>query len=298
MTAVAVVGAGAIGGFFAAHLAAPGSADRDVSVCVRTPFEHLRVDDGDRVLDARPRVLTSATQVTRPADWVLLAVKAHQTDGASPWLRALCGPGTRLVVLQNGVEHEQRVAPLVPSGTRIIPAVVYCGAEVLEPGRILHRNHGFVIVPSSPDADELVALYDGSGAQVRPTDDFVTAAWQKLAANVVANGVTALTLRRFEVFGDPSIAALARALAIECIEVAQAEGAGVDVDYAELLVSGVQSVDPSGGTSMLYDRIAGRPLEHDAIHGAVVRAADRHSLPAPHVRAVTALLAGLSAGFP
>ena len=58
------------------------------------------------------------------ADWVLLAVKAHHTPGASPWLDALAGPGSTVVVLQNGVEHRELVEPLAPAGA-VLPAVVW-----------------------------------------------------------------------------------------------------------------------------------------------------------------------------
>ena len=285
---VAVVGAGAIGTFFAAHLTAAGTAD--VSVCVRTPVDRLVVESEIAPVEAAPRVLSSSAEVERPADWVLFTVKAHQTEGARGWLDALVDAHTRVVVLQNGIEHESRIRPLVPTATPILPAVIYCGAEAVSPGHIVHRNHGFLIVGDGPDGTELAELYAGSGAHVRCSADLRTDLWLKLTANVVANGITALTGRRFEVFTHPPIAALAERLARECIEVACADGAAIDSSYAEILVAGVQGVDPTGGTSMLYDTIAGRPLEHDALHGAVVRAADRHGVEVPTVELVFALL--------
>ena len=291
MTTIAVVGAGAIGTFFAAHLLADASAGHEVTVCVRRPFDELVVDGADgESLRVRPRVVTDADEVD-VVDWVLLATKAHQTEGAAGWLRALAGPATTVVVLQNGVEHEARVRPLLPhAGTTIVPAVVYCGAEVIAPGHIVHRTNGFLIVPVGAPADALVELYAGARAGIRPTDDFTTAAWQKLCANVAANGITALTGRRVDVFGADDVVAVGLALVAEAIAVAAAEGAAIDGSYADLLFGGIAAMPPDAGTSMLYDRLAGRPLEHDALYGAVARAGRRQGIPTPLHDAFDALL--------
>lgn len=288
---VAVVGAGAIGAFFAAQLIEAGTAE--VQVCVRTPFTELVVESGADELRCAPVVRTDPATVTGPVDWVLLATKAHQTEGARGWLEALVGPATVVVVLQNGVEHEARVRPFVPAATEIVPSVVYCGAEVLAPGHIVHRTNGFLIVPAGATGDRLAALYEGVRAGIRRSDDLTSDLWQKLCANVVANGITALTARRMEVLRRPDVAELGRALATECLAVACAEGATVDDAYVDLLIGGVAAMPEDAGTSMLYDRLAGRPLEWDPLHGAVVRAGARHGIPTPLHTTFAALLAAV-----
>ena len=289
---VAVVGVGAIGGFFAAHLIAADTAD--VVLCVRRPFDELVLEHDGGELRCAPTVLTDPGAVAGPVDWVLLATKAHQTIGAAPWLQRLVGPDTRVVILQNGVEHLERVAPLVDEDSELVPAVVYCGSEVLEPGRIVHRTNGFAIVPDTPAAAALAALFEPARAGVRLSDDFTTSAWQKLCANVVANGITALTAQRIGVMQRPDLAELGRALVRECIAVGRAEGAEIDDDYADLLLRGIQAMPDDGGTSMLYDRLAGLPLEYDAKYGAVVRAGRRHGIATPLHESFVALLGALS----
>src|SRR5256885_14044526 len=110
MTAIAVVGVGAIGGVVAASLAA---LERDFLLCVRQPFDELVVQTPRGILKARPQVATSVEGL-RPVPWVLLATKALQTAGAGAWLSALADRGTTVAILQNGVEHEQRVRPYAP----------------------------------------------------------------------------------------------------------------------------------------------------------------------------------------
>jgi 2-dehydropantoate 2-reductase len=294
---VAVIGAGgAIGGFFAAHLLAADTAE--VTLCVRTPFRELVVErppaeDGSvEALRSTPVVLAEPSAVEGvPFDWVLLATKANQVDGAAAWLRAAVGERTTVVVLQNGVEHEQRVRPHVPAAATVLPAVVYCGAEAVAPGRIVHRTNGFAIVADDDPGQRLAALYAPSRAGIRLTDDLTSALWQKLCANVVANGITALTGRRMPVMRDPEVAWVGGALVEECLAVARAEGAVVPADYGASLLAGVRLMPDDAGTSMLYDRLAGRPLEWDAKYGAVVRAAERNGIAVPLHRTFAALLA-------
>lgn len=291
---VLVIGPGAIGSFFATHLLECG--DHRVVLAARTPFDELVLETGGHELRHRPPVLTDPAQLPThldgPADWVLLATKAHQTPAVAGWLRAAVGPGTTVAVLQNGVEHEARVRPFVGDAP-VLPAVVYCGAEVLAPGHVVHRTNGLLIVPEGDVGRRLAALYEGTGARVRLVDDFTSAAWQKLCSNVVANGLTALTGRRMEVFTDPSVAAEARAVARECLAVARAEGATLDDGYPGLLADGLAAMPADSGSSMLYDRLAGRPLEADALYGAVLRAAERHGIEVPRHRLLAALLGAL-----
>jgi 2-dehydropantoate 2-reductase len=299
---VAVVGVGAIGAFFAAPLIEAGVAD--VTLCVRTPFTDLVVESQrwSTTTRSQPRVCTDPAQLgpdgATPADWVLLATKAHQTAGAAGWLRALTGPDTTVVVLQNGVEHVDRVRPLLPDpSTAIVPAVVYSGVELVAPGHAVHRSNGFCLVPAAWAAP-LAALYPTGSSFVRPSDDFVSAMWQKLCANVVANGITALTGQRMEVMRRPDAAALGRALLAECTAVGRAEGAAIPDDYPDVLLEGVAAMPEGSGTSMLYDRLAHRPMEQDAKYGAVVRAGRRHGIATPVHDTFLALLSAISDAEP
>jgi 2-dehydropantoate 2-reductase len=97
-------------------------------------------------------------------------------------------------------------------------------------------------------------------------------------------------MRRIGVLREPDLKELARGLVTEAIAVGQAAGAELgNEDFARVLEA-PNRLSPLAGTSMLYDRLAGRPLEHEYITGAVVRAAERHGVPVPLNRAILALL--------
>src|SRR5437899_1446376 len=123
---VAIVGVGAIGGTAGAELL---KANHDsVQLCVRRRFNALRVTGAGENFHTHVSPLDNPAAIRETADLVLLAVKAHQTPSAGPWLKKLCAPQTVIAVLQNGVEHVARVAPY-SNGASILPVVVRLPAE-------------------------------------------------------------------------------------------------------------------------------------------------------------------------
>ncbi|MFE5486436.1 2-dehydropantoate 2-reductase [Streptomyces sp. NPDC056527] len=293
MTRVAMVGVGAVGGVVAAGLASTGRLE--VTACVRSPLGALQIDRPDGTVEkvSIPEVLDPAQ--ASAVEWVVLATKAHQTAGAKPWLERLCAAGTRVVVLQNGVEHRERVAPLLGAAARVLPAVVEISAESPRRGCIRLFNRPRVVVPKGDDGVEFAALCQGSGITVALTDDFVSAAWEKLCMNAANGAITALTMNRMPVFDNPRVAQLGRALVEEARRVATASGANLPDDLADQVIARLRAMPAESGSSMLWDRLAGRPLEYDARNGAVVRAGARLGIPTPHNETVTALLEAVSA---
>jgi len=295
---VAVIGPGAIGSAAAAAIQRAGR--HRLVVCGRRDHGRIRVDDdtaGSSVTVDAP-FLTSASQVTAPVDWVLLAVKAHQTEGAGTFLSALCGPGTRVAVLQNGVEHRQRVEPLVvASGAEVLPVIVWISAEQTEPGVV--RVRGEVTprlqVPAGTLGQEFGDLLRGGPIAVEPVEDFTTAVWMKLTTNAIG-GLMAATGRRASVFQRDDVDALARELARECLAVARAEGASFGEGVADTLVDHFVKMPPDTGSSILFDRLAGRALEWDARNGVIRRLGRAHGIRTPVSDVLVPLLAAASDG--
>ncbi|WP_158887254.1 2-dehydropantoate 2-reductase [Amycolatopsis anabasis] len=288
MTSVAIIGAGAIGTVLAAAVHRTGA---DTVLCTRTPVGELVLadDDGEHAVDVPVR---TDPATAAPVDWVLLTTKGQDVAGAAPWLSRLRAPETTVVALQNGVEHRERVTPLAGSA-RVLPALVYIAAERIAAGRVRHRRGRRIVVPENADASAFAALLAGSGLEVHREPDFTTAAWRKLLGNVAANPITALTLRRLEVLRDGEIGELTRTLLTEAIAVGAACGARLDAADLRRTLDFYREFAADDGTSMLYDRLAGRPPETDLINGAIVRFGREHGVPTPANQAVHALLAAL-----
>ena len=168
MPEVAVIGTGAVG---TAAATAAEQAGADVVICARSAAGGpvtLELDGEERPVAAP--VITDA-DAARPVDGVLLATKAQQTPQARPWLARQCRPGTVVVVLQNGVDHVERVAPLA-DGASVLPALVYVAVERVDRGRVVHRRGRRVVVPAGPPGRAFAGLLDGSWLEIAEDPDF------------------------------------------------------------------------------------------------------------------------------
>jgi 2-dehydropantoate 2-reductase len=284
MTRIAVVGTGAIGVTIAAWLIADPALD--VTLCARTPFERLRVQTPDGVLESSPTLLTDPADAT-PVDWVIVATKTYDAAGAARWLDRLVQDGTRVAILQNGVEHRSRFPQLDPDS--IVPVVVDIPAERNAPGEVVQRRTGSLTVPAGPASDAFAALFAATPIELRLTEDWLTAAWAKLAINC-AGVVSALTLKPAGVANDPAIAELMRGLVRECIAVGRAEGAALDDDVADRVVEGYRTGPADSINSIHADRLAGRETEIDARNEVIVRLGAKHGIDAPLNRMAAALV--------
>lgn len=285
MARVAVVGVGAIGATVAAAVQDAGG--HELVLCARRPLDGVVVERPDgREVVLRTPVLTDPDGL-EAADWLLLAVKAHQTEGAAGWLRALARRGTTIAVLQNGIDHVERVTPLAGEAS-VLPTVNWCPAEPVEPGRVRQRDALRLSVPEGPAGEGFAALL-GDGAEVTVGGDFAREAWRKLCANAVS-GVMALTGRPAEIFGLDDLRAAATAMAYECAAVARAEGAPLSDQDADDVIAWIQDLPPDAGSSILTDRLAGRTLEWEARNGVIGRLGRRHGVATPVSDTVAALL--------
>jgi len=289
---VAVVGLGSIGGIIAASLCAAGR--NDVIACVRQPIDRLTLERPDDTVDVAIRALTDPAEA-KPVQWVLLCTKTYQTRSAAPWLAKLCDRRTRVAVLQNGIGHAAQLAPYV-GGATVIPIIVYYNGERLAPDRVRFRRAGEHDLVASDNADgrAFAELLAGTGMRILLSEDFHTLAWRKLLVNAVANPITALTQQRQAVLRRPDVKDLCLAVLAEAKTVADADDAHLRTDEPAQIMATLMTYPPDAGTSMYFDRMAGRPLEIEALTGAIVAAAERHHIATPLNRALLTLLRPVS----
>jgi 2-dehydropantoate 2-reductase len=261
---------------------------------VRKPIARLVLERPQGTVQVPLRPLTDPADATR-VDWVLLCTKGQQTTSAAPWLARLCDSATRVAVLQNGIGHVARVTPFV-AGARVVPTLVYFNGERLADDRVRLRQvaaHDFAV---SDDADgrAFAELLDGTPLRVMFSSDFTTLAWRKLLINAIANPITALTVQRQAVLRRDDVQALCLAILDEAVAVARADGARLAPDETAQTMAALLIYPPEAGTSMYFDRVAGRTLEADALTGAIVAAGERLGIATPINRALLTLLRAVS----
>jgi 2-dehydropantoate 2-reductase len=291
MARILLIGPGAIGCTVGAALIEAG---HDVTFCARQPFTSLSVQKADEPARTHTAHVVTSPDTVRPAEWVLLCVKAHQVASAAAWLHAAVGPETKVAVLQNGVEQRENAEPFVPSGTTIVPVVVELPVTRAAPGQVVWKRNALLSVPDDAAGREFCGLFAGTFITAEATDDFVTVAWKKLCLNAPSGAILALTGQTMGVMHKPGVADAARAILKECIAVGRAEGAKLDDGLIERQIAFFLAAPPGDGNSMYADRMAGRETEWNARNAVIVRKAVRHGIEVPVSAALVPLLAAIS----
>ena len=313
---IAIFGAGAIGCHLAALLARRGEAE--VSLIARGPHLAALQAKGLRFVSDEETFTVPVRADADPAqfgvqDFVIVTLKAHQAPGAAPAMQALLGPDTAVVTAMNGVPWWYFHAIDSPAGAgpveavdpggaqwrgigpeRAIGCVVYPAVEIVEPGVCRHIDgNGYTLgEPDGAHSERALALSRlliaaGLRAPVRPRirDEI----WVKLWGNLCFNPISALTHATLaEIGADAGVRSLARTMMAEGQAVGEALGARFRIPL-ERRLEGAVAVGHHK-TSMLQDLERGRPMEIDALLGAVAELGRRAGVATPAIDIVLALL--------
>jgi len=295
---ILIYGAGGVGAFFGALLARAG---RDVHFVARgTQLDAIR-RDGLRVRSSLigdlhvPRVQVYPRAADAPnIDLALVCVKTYQTDSILDDLAASVQESTIIVTLQNGVESDEVVAARF-GWSRVLPAAVYVGATIDEPGVVAHEAPARISFGARPGFDrarlEIVReVLAATGQRIQISDDIQHERWRKLMWNASFNTVSAITMRSpADLLALPETRALVRRLMQEVVDVARAAGIGlVDRDVDDH-ISWTERA-PGMRTSTMVDRSRGRTMEADALIGVIVRKGRERGVPTPASETMYALM--------
>ena len=310
---IVIAGAGAIGGYIGARLAKAGA---DVVLFARGPHlqamqeRGLRVVSPDGDFEVRPAV-TGDLSTIGTADVVFLGVKAHGLTALAPGLRQLYKPDTVVVSTQNGIPwwyfHGHggeldglRLETVDPGGViaaaiepaRVVGSLAYFATDIAEPG-VIHHTEGNKLSLGEPDgtrSDRTKAIAEAliaGGLRCPVSTRFRHEVWVKLLGNVAFNPISALTGGTLEQLArHAGTAALVREIMTETETVAGRLGIELSISIDQRM-AGAEKVG-AHKTSMLQDYEAGRPMELEAVVGAVIELGSRLGVSMTATRAMYA----------
>ncbi|MCC6776193.1 MAG: 2-dehydropantoate 2-reductase [Hyphomicrobiales bacterium] len=296
---MAVMAAGAVGGYFGARMAAAG---HEVAFIARGAHRDAMRRDGLEVestlgdLHLKNVDVTDDPRTVGSVDVVLFAVKLWDTEQAGEAARPLVGPATRVITLQNGVDSVERLAPILGDAATI-GGSTYIVANVPSPGVIRHTGALARIrcgrLDRRPD-DVLashVAQIKSAGIDIALADDMLLDLWKKFVLLSGTSGITASTRRPLGVIrDDPDMRAFFFQLMHETLAVGRAAGVVFPADFPAELEQTVAAFPPTMRASMANDLAAGNRLELDWLAGKVVALGRRYGVPTPGQQAVYAIL--------
>lgn len=307
---IAVVGAGAVGGYFAAKLSRAGA---DVAVVARGPHLEAIRRDGLQVRspalgDFTARVTAAADPAAiGPVDLVVFAVKTYDTADALRLVPPLLHATTAVLTLQNGVDSADEIAAAVGEA-RVLGGVTYVATSIAAPGVIaqtgVHRSivFGEAFGARQAISSRVQAIADvmvPADIQVTPVADARVPIWDKFVYLAPFAGFTgAARLPIGPLWARPGVREAFYAAAREIAAIATAEGVTISADRFETLAAYMDHIPPTTRSSLLTDLDAGRRIEVEALHGAAVRRAAAHGLPVPIVSTLYAVLQPWAAGPP
>jgi 2-dehydropantoate 2-reductase len=303
---IAILGSGAVGGFYGALLARQG---HDVAFVARGAHldairaRGLRVKGAVGDFAAKGRA-DSDTSKLGTADLVIVAIKTYDNADALPLLLPLLGDDTAVLTLQNGVDSVDEVAA-VAGRARVLGGATYVATAIAEPGLIeqtgTHRRIVFgEVFPSgegqaatAPSArvQAIAAAMREADIQAEPVADARTAIWEKFVYLSVFAGFTGAArlpigpLREIPGFVDLALRACA-----EVAAVAAAEGVALPADLEQRQRAYIDALPASTRSSLLIDLQSGKRIEIESLPGAVVRRAEAAGVDVPIMRALYAVL--------
>jgi len=306
----AILGSGAVGGYFGARLARSG---QDVAFVARgAHLDAIRA----RGLEVRSEKLgdftvraaaESDTSMIGPVDVAIVAVKAYDNLTALPMLRPLIGPHTVVLTLQNGVDSVDEVAAVV--GERhVLGGTTYVATALEAPGLIVqtgvHRSIIFGEVFGdrshvSPRVQAVADVLAAADIQSRPVADARVPIWDKFVYLVPFSGFTgSARLPIGHVWKFAHAQEMFYAASREVAAIAAAEGVTISPDRFDTLREYMDNIPATTRSSLLIDLEQGKRIEVEALQGAAVRRAAKHGVPTPIVSTLYAALKPWEAGDP
>jgi 2-dehydropantoate 2-reductase len=294
---IAIIGAGGVGGYFGARLAASGE---DVTFIARgAHLEAIRINGltvrsplGDLTL-APVRAESDPGRVG-PVDLVIIAVKLWATEEAVESARALLGKETGVISFQNGVDAANLIERRL-GRSHVMGGVAYIASVIETPGVIRHSGQLARLAFGELDGSRSArgqALAEACGRakiDAALSDDIRRVIWEKFVFLVALSGMTCLTRTPIgPIRGDPVTRAMLRDVTAEAVEVARAEGVTLAPDIVDQQMRFVDGLPADMVSSMLGDLERGNRLEVEWLSGAVARLAAEANIAAPLNRAIYA----------
>lgn len=219
-------------------------------------------------------------QNNAPYDWIIVCLKTYHLAEAKRSIKRLIGPKTKIGIFRNGLDLTAEFKSMVPV-SNILETIIDCPTQLNSDGNYLQLKLPNITLPESSLAKEFKELFFNSKIQIQFTKSFKKTQWKKLIESSSIGALQVLTGKPCVIFKDQKMVDQYRRLVIEGIIVANKDGANIRKEFADELLEKLKTYPDHKGSSMLSDKLAGRPLELNAKIGIIVKVGEKNNLDIP-----------------
>lgn len=213
-------------------------------------------------------------------EWLIVCLKTYDFVQAHPLLTALTTSKTQILVIRNGLRHEQDFQNIVEK-EKIVPAIIDCPTQKMKDNSYKHFYPPIITIPNASPSQDISNFFNPSTAKIRVVKDFKTEAWKKVIESSALGSILCLQNRTCEIFQDAEVLNLFDDLVEEGFRVAVADGAILSSEFGDQLRQKVLAYPLDKGSSMLSDRRNRRKIEIEAKNGIIVDVAKSYGIPVP-----------------
>ena len=275
MNRIGIFGIGAIGSILAKYLSR--NLELELYFFNRTKHKSIKVKRNQQEDEVE---LNLSTRLNRELDWLLICIKQYQIEEAKDDIQKLVGKQTKIAIFQNGINLSEPYASLIKEH-KILETIIDCPTERIGQTSFKQLANPRIVLPKSTAAKDFICLFDNAEVKFDETQEFERLQWIKLIESSAIGSIQAVTGLPSSIFKEDKYLNDYKLLINEGIEVALSESIELGNDIVEALLLKLKSYPISKGSSMLTDKLNGKPLELNAKIGAILNAAKRNNINVP-----------------
>lgn len=298
---IGVVGAGAVGGFFGSLL---HKAGHKVTFLARGRHLEVSRENGMLVKHGSEKftihsAFTNNLHDLSDSDLVLFCVKANSTEQISKELLPILNLDAKIITMQNGVDNEEVLSEIFTT-KRVFSCATYIQSIIEEPGIISQQGRVQLVIGELESStreicSDIVLSFQQAGIDTRHSGKIIERKWKKLLWNITFNPLSAVSTAKVgEILDNEHLRKTAESICNEAIDVVL--NVGVDIDRSKTLETIFTNAERARthNTSMLQDRLSGKPMEVEAICGYVMRKANEMNVNVPKIQMLYSVLTYLN----
>ncbi len=276
MKKIAIFGLGAIGSVLTKYFLV--NKNNHLSYFNRSPKSNVGIVFKNQLVTLP---IEKINEYEGPYDWIIVCLKTYHLAEAKKSIKKIIGPKTKVAVFRNGLNLQADFKSMIPA-SNILETIIDCPTQLNSNGNYLQLKLPKIILPVSSLAKEFQELFYNTKIQIQFIKLFRTAQWEKLIESSSIGALQAMTRKTCVIFKDPKMVEEYRILVKEGIAVANRDGVKIPDAFEEELLEKLNTYPDHKGSSMLADKLAGRPLELNAKIGVIVKVGTENKISIPN----------------